>query len=192
LAGWQYHRVLKPNGSLYLFAVPHLAAQVDVAVRRRFNLLNHIIWRKPTGRHNGCSKKSLRRYFPQAEHVMFADSRKKMPFAFEPIRSYLDAARTAAGVSRKQIDQAACGCQMSGHWFDRSQWTFPSQANYQAMDKLFSGTLKPYEQLKAEYKAIKQQRLRFTVTKHVPYTNVGTLSRCNGIRANTRAKSRWT
>ncbi|WP_432745750.1 site-specific DNA-methyltransferase [Methylobacter sp. G7] len=31
---------------------------------------------------------------------------------------------------------------------------------------------KPYDQLKAEYKAIKQQRRHFAVTKHVHYTNV--------------------
>lgn len=167
----QYHRVLKPNGSLYLFAGPHLATQVDIAVGRRFNLLNHIIWCKPSGRHNGCCKEALRRYFPQTEHIMFAESRKKAPFAFEPIRAYLDAARTAAGISRKQIDQA-CGCQMSGHWFDRSQWSFPGREHYQTMNALFGGTLKPYDQLKQEYKAIKQQRRHFSVTKHVHYTNV--------------------
>jgi adenine-specific DNA-methyltransferase len=167
----EYHRVLKPAGSLYLFAGPHLSTQVELAVCRRFDLLNHVIWRKPSGRHNGCNKESLRRYFPQTEHILFAESRKKMPFAFEPIRSYLDDARSAAGISRKQIDQA-CGCQMSGHWFDRSQWSFPSQAHYQTMDSVFGGTLKPYEELKAEYKAIKEQRRHFAVTKHVPYTNV--------------------
>lgn len=167
----EYHRVLKPAGSLYLFAGPHLATQVDVAVSQRFNLLNHLIWRKPNGRHNGCNKESLRSYFPQTEHILFAESRKKTPFAFEPIRAYLDDARTAANISRKQIDQA-CGCQMSGHWFDRSQFTFPGRPHYQTMDKLFGAVLKPYDQLKTEYKAIKQQRRHFAVTKHVHYTNV--------------------
>ncbi|WP_152539375.1 hypothetical protein [Methylomicrobium lacus] len=76
-------------------------------------------------------------------------------------------------MTRKQIDQA-CGCQMSGHWFDRSQWSFTSQAHYRTMDCLFGGTLKPYEQLKAEYKAIKQKTRHFAVTKHVPlYQRLG-------------------
>lgn len=167
----EYHRVLKPAGSLYLFAGPHLATQVELAICEHFNLLNHIIWRKPSGRHNGCNKESLRRYFPQTEHIMFAESKKKLPFAFEPIRRYLDNARAAAGITRKQIDQA-CNCQMSGHWFDRSQWSFPGQTHYQTMNDLFGGALKPYAQLKAEYKAIKEQRRHFAVTKHVPYTNV--------------------
>lgn len=167
----EYHRVLKPAGSLYLFAGPHLATEVELAVRNRLNLLNHVIWCKPSGRHNGCRKESLRRYFPQTEHIIFAESRKKTPFTFEPIRSYLDAARKAAGVNRKHIDQA-CACQMSGHWFDKSQWTFPSAEHYQTMNRLFGGTLKPYAQLQTEYKTIKQQRRHFAVTKHVPYTNV--------------------
>jgi adenine-specific DNA-methyltransferase len=167
----EYHRVLKPGGSLYLFAGPHLATRVELAVSVHFALLNHIIWRKPTGRHLGCHKESLRKYFPQTEHILFAESQKKLPFVYEPIRRYLDAARIAAGVSRKQIDQA-CGCQMAGHWFDKSQWSFPSPAHYRTMDALFGGALKPYDQLKAEYKAIKQQPRHFAVTKHVPYTNV--------------------
>jgi len=174
LAGWNPGRVppgSEPAGSLYLFAGPHLATQVELAVAERFDMLNHIIWRKPSGRHNGCNKESLRRYFPQTEHIMFAESRKKLPFAFEPIRAYLDQARKAAGIGRKQIDEA-CGCQMSGHWFDSSQWSFTSQAHYQTMNALFGGSLKPYEELKAEYKAIKQQQRHFAVTKHVPYTNV--------------------
>ncbi len=167
----QYHRVLKPTGSLYLFAGPHLATDVEITVKQHFNLLNHIIWRKPSGRHNGCRKESLRKYFPQTEHIIFAESKKKQPFPFEPIRSYLDNARKAAGISRKQIDQA-CKCQMSGHWFDKSQWSFPSEAHYKTMNRLFSHTLKPYDELKAEYKSIKQKRRHFAVTKHVPYTNV--------------------
>ncbi|QSB01959.1 site-specific DNA-methyltransferase [Methylomonas sp. EFPC1] len=167
----EYERVLKPAGSLYLFAGPHLATRVEISVAERFEMLNHIIWRKPSGRHNGCNKESLRRYFPQTEHIMFAESRKKMPFAFEAIRAYLDAARTSAEVSRKQVDQA-CGCQMSGHWFDRSQWSFPSVSHYETMNGLFGNTLKPYADLKAEYKTIKRQQRHFSVTKHVPFTNV--------------------
>jgi DNA modification methylase len=72
----EYRRVLKPSGSIYLFAGPHLATQVDMAVSKYFRMLNHIIWCKPSGRHNGCSKEALRKYFPQTEHIMFAESLK--------------------------------------------------------------------------------------------------------------------
>ncbi|MGZ8928440.1 MAG: DNA methyltransferase [Methylobacter sp.] len=46
----EYHRVLKPAGSLYLFTGPHLATRVELAIGVRFDLLDHIVWRKPTGR----------------------------------------------------------------------------------------------------------------------------------------------
>lgn len=167
----EYDRVLKPTGSIYLFAGPHLATQVEMAVANHFEMLNHVIWRKPSGRHNGCNKESLRRYFPQTEHILFAESKKQRAFAYEPIRFYLDNARQSAGISRKQID-LACDCQMSGHWFDRSQWSFPSESHYQTMNALFGDTMKPYTELKAEYKAIKEQRRYFAVTKDVPFTNV--------------------
>jgi adenine-specific DNA-methyltransferase len=167
----ELHRVLKPNGSLYFFAGPHLATEVECLVKRHFNLLNHIIWCKPSGRWNGCNKESLRKYFPQTEHIMFGSSKKKIEFVYEPIRAYLDQFRLAAGLSQAQVDKA-CGCQMAGHWFSSHQWSFPSKAHYQTMENLFKAKLKPYEQLKAEYKAIKQKRRVFNVSKHVPYTNV--------------------
>jgi adenine-specific DNA-methyltransferase len=51
---------------------------VELAACEHFNLLNHIIWRKRSGQHNDCNKESLRRYFPQTEHIMFAGSKKKI------------------------------------------------------------------------------------------------------------------
>lgn len=75
----EYRRVLKPTGSLYLFAGPHLATRVELAVSEHFKLLNHILWCKPSGRHLGCRKEDLRKYFPQTEHIMFAESRKHLP-----------------------------------------------------------------------------------------------------------------
>jgi len=167
----EYHRVLKPNGSIYLFAGPHLATEVEAVVVKHFSMLNHVLWRKPSGRHNGCCKESLRKYFPQTEHIMFAESKKSTPFVYEPIMRYLENARLKAGVSRAAIDKK-CKCQMTGHWFGKSQWSFPSEKHYNTMNRMFGGVLKPYATLKKEYKAIKETRRTFNVTKDVPYTNV--------------------
>ena len=38
--------MLKPTGSLYLFAGTHLATEVEGLIARRFNVLNNISWRK--------------------------------------------------------------------------------------------------------------------------------------------------
>lgn len=171
----ELHRVLKPTGSLYLFAGPHLANEVEQAVAKCFNVLNQIIWRKPSGRHSGCNKESLRRFFPQTEHIIFAESKKPIDFPFESVRSYLDNARRDANKTRKDVE-STCGCQMSSHWFGRSQFSIPSEEHYNTMDKLFGNTLKPYEELKAEFVALRdgfnRSRRTFNVTKDVPFTNV--------------------
>lgn len=69
----EFWRVLKPSGSMYLFCGHRLASDIEILVRERFNLLNHIIWAKPSGRWNGCNKESLRSYFPATERIIFAD-----------------------------------------------------------------------------------------------------------------------
>jgi len=171
----EFARVLKPAGSLYLFAGPHLATEVEGVIARHFKVLNQILWRKEKGRHLGCNKESLRQFFPQTEHIIFAESRKKPPFMFEPILAYLEGARLAAGVSRAQID-AACGKQMSGHWFGRSQFSIPSEQHYLTMDALFGGVLKPYSVFKKDFVSLrdagKNHRRTFNVSKEVPFTNV--------------------
>ncbi|MEQ4674083.1 site-specific DNA-methyltransferase [Providencia vermicola] len=45
----EFWRVLKPNGSLYMFCGSKLAADTELLLRERFNVLNHIIWAKPSG-----------------------------------------------------------------------------------------------------------------------------------------------
>ena len=47
----EFYRILKPNGSLYIFASPQMSARVECKVAETFNVLNHIVWNKPSGRH---------------------------------------------------------------------------------------------------------------------------------------------
>lgn len=170
----EYHRVLKPTGSLYIFCGPYLAAETELIVGKTFRVLNHIAWRKPSGRHNGCNKESLTKFFPQTERIIFAESRKRRAFQYEPIRSHIADTLAKAGVTSKQVNEATC-TQMSGHWVGASQFTLPSQANYRILKRLAPG-LKPYKELRAEYVAIREREGRsgryFSVTKHVPFTDV--------------------
>lgn len=167
-------RVLKPTGSIYLFCGPYLAAETELLMGQHFRVLNQIVWRKPSGRWNGCNKESLTKYFPQTERIIFAESTKKKPFQYEPIRHHLTHSIKVAGVSSKRVNEAT-KTQMSGHWFGTSQFAFPSRENYQILRKL-APALKPYDKLRAEYVNIRKKAGRhgrkFAVTKHVPYTDV--------------------
>lgn len=186
----EYQRVLKPTGSIYLFCGPYLAAETELLLGEYFKVLNHIVWRKPIGRWLGCNKESLTKYFPQTERIIFAESKKRKPlpertFHYEPVRGHLAETVKGAGITSKQVDEAT-GTQMSGHWFGRSQFSFPSRKHYQVLREL-APELRPYDDLRAEFDAIRdrvgasprEQGRPFRVTKEVPYTDVWDFSVVN-------------
>lgn len=142
----QFWRVLKPAGSLYLFCGHRLASDIEIMMRERFNVLNHIIWAKPSGRWNGCNKESLRAYFPATERVLFAEhyqgpyrgksdgyaakERELKQHIMAPLISYFRDARAELGVTAKQIAEATGKKNMVSHWFGASQWQLPNEADY--------------------------------------------------------------
>lgn len=148
----EFWRVLKPNGSIYLFSGHRLAADIELLMRNRFNILNHIIWAKPSGRWNGCNKESLRAYFPATERIIFAEHypgpHKPDAYAKEcdntkqhvlaPLIDYFRNARAELGVSSKQIADATGKKNMVSHWFGASQWQLPSEADYLKLQTLFT------------------------------------------------------
>ncbi|MEZ3500458.1 site-specific DNA-methyltransferase [Pantoea sp. KPR_PJ] len=65
--------VLKLNGSIYLFGGHRLASDIEIMMRNRFKILNHIVWAKPDGRWKGCNKESLRACFLSTKRILFAE-----------------------------------------------------------------------------------------------------------------------
>lgn len=142
----EFWRVLKPAGSIYLFCGHRLAADTEIMMRERFNVLNHIIWAKPNGHWNGCNKESLRAYFLATERILFAEHYQG-PYrpkdsgygekcqalkqnVLAPLISYFRDARQALGVTSKEIAEATGKKNMASHWFGMSQWQLPNEADY--------------------------------------------------------------
>jgi site-specific DNA-methyltransferase (adenine-specific) len=80
----QWQRLLRPNGSLYCFASPRMAARVECLLAGRFAVLNHIVWQKVNnadgvggtdGRHVSqiLDKGLARSFFPNNERIIFAE-----------------------------------------------------------------------------------------------------------------------
>ncbi|MBA8561381.1 site-specific DNA-methyltransferase [Citrobacter freundii] len=179
----QFWRVLKPAGSLYLFCGHRLASDIEIMMRERFNVLNHIIWAKPSGRWNGCNKESLRAYFPSTERILFAEhyqgpykpkndgyaakERELKQHVMAPLISYFREARDALGITAKQIADATGKKNMVSHWFGASQWQLPNEADYLKLQVLFAqvaaekhqrGELeKPHHQLVSTYSELNRQ-----------------------------------
>ena len=195
----QFRRILKPNGSLYLFASPQMGARVEILVGGRFQVLNNIRWRKEAGRHKAACKEELRAFFRASETIIFAEHygadnaakgeagyNKKCDdlrgFVFEPLRAYFVAARKASGLSSTQIqdrmkDLTGRRYVFDRHTFSRSQWELPTETQYKAAQIVFAGLLRrEYEGLRREYENLRREyedlRRPFTLSTKVPYTDV--------------------
>jgi site-specific DNA-methyltransferase (adenine-specific) len=178
----EFWRVLKPNGSLYMFCGSRLASDTELLVRERFNVLNHIIWAKPSGVWRRQNKESLRSYFPATERIIFAEHYQG-PYhpkgdgyfrqcqalkqsVFKPLVDYFRNARKALGVTANAIHDAT-GKQMANHWFSQSQWQLPNEADYQKLQALFDRVAKekhrrgelntPYAELVASHLTLSRQ-----------------------------------
>ena len=181
--GWR--RVLKPNGSLYCFASPRMAARVEVLIGERFNVLNSVVWRKPDA---NCDRRHVaqvidrnvtRGWFPQTERIVFAehygaDNMAKgeagyaakcdelRGFVFEPLRAYFDSEKRRCGISNEQImdGMAARGVgrfMFARHTFSRSQWQLPTREQYDAARDLFDTFAKTGEDLRREYEDLRRE-----------------------------------
>ncbi len=179
----EWHRVLKPNGSLYCFMSPQMAARVECLIAEKFNVLNSITWVKHDGYGNGLwsrqCKEELRSYFPQTERIIFAehygsDNSAKgaagyaakcdelRGFVFEPLRKYFDDERVRCGISNEQImdGMAARGVgryMFARHTFSRSQWCLPTEEQYTAARDLFNEHARSADMLAKDYKFLQKE-----------------------------------
>ena len=195
----QWQRLLKPNGSLYCFASPQMAAHVETLLGQRFQVLNSIRWTKAQGWHEKAEKEALRSYLSPWEAVIFAEQfgadgaamagsgyngacDELRGFVFEPLRLYLDGEREAAGFTVRQVAEAfqlKSGSRtvtgMAGHWFSSVQWTLPTADNYTWLQDLFNGEhlRREYEDLRREYEDLRRP---FSVNRFDPFTDVWTFS----------------
>lgn len=155
----QWQRVLNPNGSLYVFASPQMVWGVEGEVRKRFNVLNRVTWRKPSpsqednfgaGRAELASKETFRQFFPAGEYIVFAeqfgsDNMAKgeagyvtkcdeiREFVFEPLRAYLADEWKRAGLTVDDANTACSTATMAGHFFNRAQWALPTADKYEKL-----------------------------------------------------------
>jgi len=172
----EFWRILKPNGSLYVFCGHALSADTEILVRSRFNVLNHIVWTKPSGPWNKARKSDLRKFFPATERIIFAEHYGSEGFAkgssgyaskcsdlkkqvFKPLIDYFRDAKNKLGIKAKEIN-AATNTQMCSHWFSESQWALPSKENYAKLQALFKEKgeelSRTHDSLSTEYNELAQ------------------------------------
>lgn len=170
-------RVLTPNGSLYLFASPQMAARVQGVIAGHLDVLNEIVWVKNAGWFRRSSKETLRTYATQTERIIFAEqfgadgsALRGSGYAaacselhagvFEPIREYLVGERDKAGWTNRMVDDYLGTNGMAGHYFGASQWALPTRDVYEklqrGMNESLPGVLsRDYDVLQTDYEILR-------------------------------------
>jgi site-specific DNA-methyltransferase (adenine-specific) len=74
----EWKRILRPNGSLFCFCSPSMAARLEVLFSERFNILSQIVWTKPNdpgfdGWKQKMKKEALRQWYNHSERIIFAE-----------------------------------------------------------------------------------------------------------------------
>ena len=185
----EWQRVLAPNGTLYCFASPQMAARVQVMLADRFTVLNEVVWVKSNGWHMKADAPTLRGYFPQTERIVVAEQfgadgsalrgsgydaacAELHAGVFEPLRQYLVGELKASGVSRSDIDDACGTANVSQYWWSGRDFIIPTAERWSVLQWLAPQNFRrEYEDLRREYEDLRRP---FNVTAEVPYTDVWT------------------
>ncbi|MBM4308406.1 MAG: site-specific DNA-methyltransferase [Deltaproteobacteria bacterium] len=74
----EWKRILRPNGSLFCFCSPSMAARLEVLFSEKFNVLSQIVWTKPNdpgfdGWKQKMKKEALRQWYNHSERIIFAE-----------------------------------------------------------------------------------------------------------------------
>jgi adenine-specific DNA-methyltransferase len=169
--------LLHDRGTLAMFCSPDMSAGVELEVRRRMAVLNHVVWRKPgPGKLALMEKEKMRRFFPTSERIIIAEKSHNPDgdlFRFtDHVRNsvvretYADLItrlvklRNDAGLTNRQIDAALGRNGMAGHYFGLSQWALPTEEAWATIATMMSAAgvePPPYAELRQEFDSRRQE-----------------------------------
>jgi adenine-specific DNA-methyltransferase len=168
-------RLTVDRGSVAMFCAPDLSAGIELEFRRRLNVLNHVVWRKPVGRLGRMDKSTMRRFFPTSERLIIGEQARnpdgdlfrfvdhvKYRVAEEiyaPIRLELVRLRDLAGLTNRDVDDALGTAGMAGHYFGASQWCIPTEDAWAIIAELMRrrGVTAPtWPELRAQYEELRR------------------------------------
>jgi len=104
----EWHRVLKPNGSLFCFCDSSMSGRLEVQFSKIFNILSHIVWTKPNdpgfdGWKGKMKKEALRQWYPHSERIIFAEPAVDGNLHRAPFGHLLREARKRAGLTMHEL-----------------------------------------------------------------------------------------
>lgn len=106
----EWKRVLKPNGSLYLFCSSDMAPFLYIDMSTLMNMHSIITWSKPNepgydGWKQKMKKTSLRRWYPHTERIIFCSPAVDGNLKRSPFATFLRDCRKRAGLSSNLLTE---------------------------------------------------------------------------------------
>ena len=166
--GREIHRLLKDNGSFYIFGDEKIISYVQVELDKYFVLLNSMVWYK----RNNISIKwahNHRSYAPVSERFLFYSKQDRTGLEsvmldtsnFENLRGYFKNLQNYINKSLKEIN-AILGNRKAEHSFywGSTQWDLPTNETYADLINHFKinewDGFREYEDLRAEYEDLRR------------------------------------
>lgn len=106
----EWKRILRQNGSLYLFCSSDMAPFLHVALSDEYNVQSMITWTKPNapgydGWRQKMNKSSLRRWYPHTERIIFATPAVHGNLKRAPFGHFLKDCRIQCGLTSNQLTE---------------------------------------------------------------------------------------
>lgn len=163
----EWRRILRPNGSIYVFADDKVAAYVQVTLDKHFLLLNNLVWHKT----NGLPLVGIinfRSFAPMTERILFYSAQydptgwetvKLDVNNFLPLRDYFRRYQESIGLSKSEIVEIIG--QKADHCFrwNSTQWELPTPEVYEEIGTLpynHGFIRREYEDLRREYEDLRR------------------------------------
>lgn len=146
---FEWKRILKPNGSIFMFCSSAMSAKLEVAMSENFNMLSHVVWSKPNdpgfdGWKGKMKKESLRQWYPHSERILFAEPATNGNLKRSWFGNFLREMRTKAQISGHQLTELTGSYGKVNHGGAVSNWetgrNIPSREQYDKICEVLIGT----------------------------------------------------
>ncbi len=174
----EWKRILRPNGSIFMFCSSCMEAKLEVMLSKHFNVLSHIVWTKPNepgfdGWKGKMKKEALRQWYPHSERIIFMESASEGNLNRSYFGNYLKTIRTQCGLSGKDLTEMIGAYGKINHGGAVSNWesgrNIPSKIQYELIRQVMreKGIKPPMP----EYEDIIRP---FEVNSNVEFTDIWT------------------
>jgi len=142
----EWKRILKPNGSAFMFCSSAMEARLDLVLSEHFNVLSHIVWTKPNepgydGWKGKMKKEALRQWYPQSERIIFFEPASEGNMNRSYFGNLLREMRKQCGISAHELTEIIGAYGKVNHGGAVSNWetgrNVPSPEQYQKMSDAF-------------------------------------------------------